>query len=280
MRCRACGGEAIRPTGEKNGVALFQCDCGSLNADVHPGAVPPYAESYVGAKFEASRAVKASLAETVAGLEAFRRVGRWADIGFGEAALLVEAQAMGWECSGTEISRASLAFGRSRGWDVRSSSKEWPDEHFDVVSLIEVLEHVLDPEDLLREASRLLRPGGALIATTPNIGSLNYRLLGTRWTIVGPPEHITLFSAGALRRLVQGVTFRILTLRTSGLNPTEILRREQAPATAAERNAGAQRLVDATSSGTGRAVKRFLNSTLSILGAGDTLKLVAMKPNP
>lgn len=263
-------------------MSLWGCDCGSLNADVGWADLPMYSESYSTATFEAPPAVRRSLAETVSSVAVYRRLGCWADLGFGEGALLVEAMAQGWICAGTEISRASLEFGRAQGWDVRTSSQEWPAESFDVVSVIEVLEHVLAPEELLREASRLLRPGGVLVATTPNIESLNFRVLGTSWTVVAPPEHITLFSAEALGRLTRRVPLEVLSLQTRGINPTEMIHRHRggAAVTASERNAGAQQLLAVTSSGRGRLVKRAVNLALNLLRAGDSLKLLAVKPDP
>ncbi|MBX7134665.1 MAG: class I SAM-dependent methyltransferase [Fimbriimonadaceae bacterium] len=268
--------------GAKDGVPLWGCDCGSLNAEVAPADLPRYSESYSGASFAPHPAVRQSLAETISSLAPYRQLGRWADLGFGEGALLSEAQAQGWSCAGTEISHAALEFGRSRQWEVRTSSQEWPTESFDVVSVLEVLEHVLAPEDLLREASRLLRPGGALVATTPNIESLNFRMLGIGWTVVAPPEHVTLFSLEGLGRLTRRIPLEVLSLRTSGLNPIEMMHRHRrgAAITAAQRNARAQHLMDATSMGQGRLIRRLLNSALDFLHAGDSLKLLAVKPGP
>ena len=69
-----------------------------------------------------------------------------------------------------------------RGSTVRSGELEQldlPEASFDVVSSMEVVEHVPDVNALLRECRRLLRPGGALYLTTPHGRGISARLLGT-----------------------------------------------------------------------------------------------------
>ncbi len=56
---------------------------------------------------------------------------------------------------------------------------------FDAVVAFDVLEHLAAPERLLAEASRVLRPGGLLIATTPNLSSLGARVKGRRADLDG-----------------------------------------------------------------------------------------------
>ena len=57
---------------------------------------------------------------------------------------------------------------------------EFADDSFDLVLAVEVLEHLENPCQFIREAVRVLRPGGQLIATSPNVASLPSRLLFLR----------------------------------------------------------------------------------------------------
>jgi SAM-dependent methyltransferase len=111
-----------------------------------------------------------------------------------------------------------------------------PDGEFDVVHAAEVIEHLLDPDLLLDEAARVLRPGGHVVVTTPNLHAWFNRALflagiqpifhetSTRSTQVGagalgrlksdqrPVGHLRLFNRTALVDL----------LRRSGLTPVRV----------------------------------------------------------
>jgi SAM-dependent methyltransferase len=60
-----------------------------------------------------------------------------------------------------------------------------PAESFDVVSLLDVIEHVRDPVAELQETFRVLKPGGILVMTTPNVAGLMQRIVGTKRKMFG-----------------------------------------------------------------------------------------------
>ena len=70
------------------------------------------------------------------------------------------------------------------------------------VTMFHVLEHLDHPECYLREAHRLLRPGGRLIVQVPNAASWQFALLGAAWNGVDTPRHIHLFRATDLEKLL------------------------------------------------------------------------------
>lgn len=253
------------------------------SAEVQTAAL--YASYYDRPRTVLAQVVGAALERVVRGAEPYRQTGRWLDVGYGEGALLSVAARHGWRCHGTEVAADVLGEGLERGWVVDRETvdpERFPPRGFDVVTLIETLEHVPGPRGFLADAARLLRPGGLLFLTTPNADSVNRRLLGTAWSVVSPPEHLTLWTARGLQAAAESLGFQVDRLRTEGLNPVELLARLR-PAAAGEpvpRNEAALALNTAFfRSRWRRACKASINAGLSAFRLGDTLKLWARR-NP
>lgn len=90
-----------------------------------------------------------------------------------------------------------------------------PDAYFDVVTLIDVIEHVADPRKTLQKACRLLKPGGLLYLVTPDIRSLSASLLGGYWW--GLREaHLSYFSEKTISGLLEELGFSVAGVRSYG----------------------------------------------------------------
>jgi SAM-dependent methyltransferase len=90
-----------------------------------------------------------------------------------------------------------------------------PEAAFDVVTLVDVLEHVTEPRILLEEVHRVLRPGGVVYIKTPNVtwNFLKYRVLGrtlrwTRYDFFDIREHVVQYSQTSLTRMLRECNFR------------------------------------------------------------------------
>jgi methionine biosynthesis protein MetW len=127
---------------------------------------------------------------------------------------------------GVDISESAVAAARNRGLDARrvTDARELPFEQgsFDAAICLEVLEHVFQPQQVLEEIRRVLRAGGRVITTVPNVAHWRNRLdLATlgRWNPRGdhlsPSEpwrdpHLRFFTLASLVALVESCGFRIL----------------------------------------------------------------------
>lgn len=115
--------------------------------------------------------------------------GRLLDVGCGHGLLLDEAREYGYETIGLELSATAAAFARDvLAADVREQSVEELDdsERFDVITLVDVLEHLSDPVATIERCRELLAPDGLLCIVTPDPSSLTARLAGRRWWALVP----------------------------------------------------------------------------------------------
>jgi SAM-dependent methyltransferase len=115
------------------------------------------------------------------------------DIGCGDGLTIGSvARDAGLTYEGVDVSAAAVRLAQSNGFNAQTveSSNHLPfdDGSFDVVCLIEVLEHLFDPLGTLREANRVLTPRGAVLLTVPNVAYWRWRadffVLG-RWNPLG-----------------------------------------------------------------------------------------------
>jgi SAM-dependent methyltransferase len=287
-RCPACSEE--RPTrvhGWKGGFPWVRCPC-CASLFVERRALIGYAEAELyerqyQAVEQAPPVVTASIERLVRSCEPHRKTGRWLDLGFGQGDLLEAAAAQGWECFGTELARPALERGAARGWIVGSPAEcdeRFPPAGFDVVTMIEIVEHVVDPTSLLSAVASWLRPGGVLYLTTPHAGSLNWRILGMAWTVVAPPAHLTLWSTAGLARALTRAGLQVRQMRTEGLNPAELVARLRRLRDRGEFNRaaeGAELNTSLSRTAPRRLLKRLANEALSLSRLGDTIKAWASR---
>ena len=286
--CPACAESHGRLVGHKEGCALSECiRCSTvfMSAQANGHSVKElYNHYYDQARFELPAAATASLELLAKSFDPFRETGRWMDTGYGEGGLLSIAEQHGWNCYGTDISPRALDYGQQRGWIVSATAGDdprFPSDGFDIITMIEFLEHVNRPQDFLRSAARWLRPGGLVYITTPNAESLNRRFLGLEWSIFSPPEHMTIWTARGLCSALTEAGFKIHRVRTEGFNPAEIIARfnhRNQTARPVDRNNAGFALNNAFSSSPfRRAIKTGINRCLSTFRLGDTLKVWAVR---
>jgi hypothetical protein len=77
-----------------------------------------------------------------------------------------------------------------------------------------VLEHLPDPAEMLLAVAERLQPGGVLAIGVPNPGSLQFRLLRTRWAHLDAPRHLCLMPKDALVTHLQRLDMRLLESTT------------------------------------------------------------------
>ena len=113
-------------------------------------------------------------------LPRFARPGQLAvDLGAGSGALAVRLRALGWETRAADINErgyeADVPFAKVDLNDPRFAA-QLGEGTFSLASAVEVIEHVESPISFLRNVGRLLKPGGAVVITTPNVDNAAARV--------------------------------------------------------------------------------------------------------
>jgi 2-polyprenyl-3-methyl-5-hydroxy-6-metoxy-1,4-benzoquinol methylase len=225
-RCWICGGDATRPfrrstirqrvdassirisdSNYGQTAALSECRaCGFVFADPvpHPDMLDLYRDME-DQPYKDSSAPRRTQMRTLLDLvsECRPRARTLLDIGAGIGLMVAEARDRGLDAQGIEPSRWCVETAATvNGVNLLCGTvKEWMGrlDRYDIVTMIDVVEHTTDPLGMIREAAALLSPGGALLIVTPDRGSLAARLMG-RWWWHYRVAHVGYFNRSSMRR--------------------------------------------------------------------------------
>lgn len=230
LACPACG----RATPHchrfhKNGCDVLQCRvCGLGRADARTFDPTSYYTSdyfngrhadgyadYVGAE----PVLRQEFARTVAHIRGFRASGRLLELGCAYGFFLQEAQRYFAVC-GIELAPEAAQHCRRAGLNVQQGVADASTlarlGPVDVVVMLDVIEHLPEPEETLALCSRHLAPGGILLITTGDFGSALARLSGSNWRLMTPPQHLWYFTAESMARLGTRLGLRLAQLDHPG----------------------------------------------------------------
>lgn len=147
------------------------------------------------------------------------RGGRALDVGCAAGYCMQVLSEMSFDVHGVELSAEIARHARQRfGFDTvhvgTLDTYPEPAASFDLITMWDVIEHVVDPRALLQRARELLKPGGLLVLETQNVDSAFARVLGARWHHYKHDEHIYHFNPRTLDALTRSAGFAI-----EGLSP-------------------------------------------------------------
>ncbi len=153
-------------------------------------------------------------------LEGFKKNLSLLDVGCGPGLFVKAAEERGWAAQGVDISSSAVEFGKKNlGVHLFCGSLEemhFEEDRFDVILFQDVVEHLFDPLTVLGEVYRVLRRGGVVFISTPNLRSFMGRLLGKEWAVLNPAEHLYYFTRGTLMKMLSQIGYsRTLSLDLS-----------------------------------------------------------------
>ena len=148
----------------------------------------------------------------------FRPGGRLLEVGCGSGRMLKDMENLGWQVEGIDFDAAAVRNCRRKGLSVYLGGLEdgrYAEDSFDAVVMSHLIEHVPDPLSLIRATHRILKPGGYLVAVTPNCQSLGHMIYRRNWRGLEPPRHVHIFSLHSLNALARKEGFRMIKATTT-----------------------------------------------------------------
>jgi 2-polyprenyl-3-methyl-5-hydroxy-6-metoxy-1,4-benzoquinol methylase len=265
-------------TGYSRGYFLYRCErCDLISPDPLPTeseltaqyrGYGQYAEAeYFKHDIARKRAQAERLLKKLGRLFGTGRKLRFLEVGCAAGALLSNlAERAELDVHGVEIDPFNAQVARQRlGERVRVGNlgdAGHAPHSFDVVYADQVIEHVPAANAFLATCLSVLKPGGVLLAATPNFDGLSARWLRLTWKEFVPTEHVRMFTPRALRFHLERMGFARVSVSTQGLS--FIRNRDRRDLLRVPR---------------GSLLGRALNKGVSVAGLADGLSAVAFKPN-
>lgn len=216
---------------QKTGIDLYQCkNCGVIF--VYPQPSKSRLTGYYKDNYYEKPSIFFGLIRALR-KKAFSKMppGKILDVGCGEGTFLLAMSQAGWQCYGTEVSKSSQEFsGRLKEKGIRVHYGELTEAglgaaSFDLVTLWQVAEHLRNPKEYMQVAQRLLKKGGSLFISVPNIGSMSFALLKCKWFHLDLPRHLFHFNPKSISFLLENNGFEIvrITHNSFEFNPFGVL---------------------------------------------------------
>lgn len=223
LPCPACADRTThRFLYRKNNCEIVRCEECGLGRTEAGGFDPSdyYTADYFSGKrsdgyadyLGAENVLRREFARTVTFIRSFGSSGRLLEVGCAYGFLLQEAK-RDFEVAGIELAGEAAEHCRRSGLPVFSGSA---DERllnelgdFDVIVMLDVIEHLAAPRETVALLARHLKPGGIMVLTTGDFGALPARLAGRRWRLMTPPQHLWFFSKESMRRIAAWSGLRV-----------------------------------------------------------------------
>lgn len=227
--CALCGASAPALFMRKNTCTLYACSvCKFWFVYPVPAVIDVYTKEYfTGAHggfgyVDYDRDKKPMVSTSERYLQRIERYmprhGRLLDVGAATGFFLSIVKRFGFDPYGVEMSDYAAGEARAKGLLVITGTLADvpPAPLFDVITMIDVIEHVADPRAEVLRVHALLKSGGIFAIDTQDTGSLYARILRRQWHLIVPPEHLNYFNRKNLTLLLTQSGFEVLEIKTIG----------------------------------------------------------------
>ena len=209
VRCRRCGLVYVNPRLDAESLATIYSKDYFVSNEDDPGVDYKAYADYIGEE----QVILRSMHRRMRKVEQYApRKGRVLDVGCAAAFSLLAAQQRGWKAEGVEYSNFCVDYARSRGLSVHHGgldSFQAQPQSFEAVTMWDYLEHSTHPLEELKTCNRLLKDGGVVVLSIPNVDSWSYAILKEKWIGFKNIEHFYFYSRKTLARIAEMAGFKL-----------------------------------------------------------------------
>jgi 2-polyprenyl-3-methyl-5-hydroxy-6-metoxy-1,4-benzoquinol methylase len=278
-KCLICRGLSLKTLTKYAKDHLCQCDsCGFVFCKAIPtlDELTRHYEGYGRNDYLSSVTIK-RYNEILDSFEPYRESSNLLDVGCGIGYFLEVAKKRGWNVYGTEYTDTAIDICEIKGIKMHKgilNPEFYGDMQFDVITSFEVIEHINNPVDELKNMYKLLRKGGVFYFTTPNFNALERYFLGAAYSNICYPEHLSYYTKKTAHFLLNSIGFQRKYILTSGISLTAIrnhffAKKEKSISNTSTDDKVRTLLEEGIIM---KFVKVFLNSILNLTGLGNSLK--------
>lgn len=204
--------------GQHKGISIYECKtCGLQSQYPRLNQTSLYDEDYYKGKAEYTYIDERETENfhryvwnaRLDNIQKFIPKGKLLDVGSSFGGFLKTAKAKGFEVQGVEISSYASSHANQNGIPTIQSTlldAQLPDASFDVITLVEVIEHLENPKTIFRELQRILKPGGLLLLQTANFEGWQAKEQREKYHYY-MPGHVYYYSDSVLKKILTQLGF-------------------------------------------------------------------------
>ena len=233
--CPACDSVEKQQCFVVSGYDIKRClECGTMYVDPLPTpealAAIYTSDSYYELSSDSMRRIAEENQRRLKLIKRAKPAGRFLDIGCAHGLLLDLAKRNGYSTFGVEPTSRNAEVASAKGHDVFNGwlddfVTKIGDQRFDVITCLDVIEHIDNPKLFLTSALMLLAEDGLMVVSTPNYSGVIAKILGASDPYMTPPEHITFFTSNGISLLATSCGLKVKSFHCFGsLIPAEMNR--------------------------------------------------------
>jgi 2-polyprenyl-3-methyl-5-hydroxy-6-metoxy-1,4-benzoquinol methylase len=214
VRCARCATFYLNPRPALEALAQIYSANDYYSYDFETAGNPVVLKARLQRNIKKARSISAALQSPVSESTVL-------DIGAGDGALLEAFAGCGYRpenLHGSELDEAAVRKICSKGFVghcVRAEEMSFEDQTLDVVTMMQVIEHVAAPPELLSILHRMMKPGGILCLETPNMDGWDRRFFSRRtWGGYHFPRHWTMWDPATMRQMLDRAGFEVISVST------------------------------------------------------------------